>query len=616
MAANGGAERSAVETSRPAYGEAVIDVYHRREPWFSECSTHQFMNYVEATRSLAVLTSFRSDAMRFFKHITGVEPDRTPNITSRRRSYFLSLTFPNLVEALPHLEKMSEGVDAIEVRADLLRAAGATEPKGYYIPAVSYVADQVAALRRATPLPLVYTVRTMSQGGAFPDNAPDEVYKLLALALRMGIAYIDIEVTLPAQYISELHSRKGFSQFIASWHDWNGDMKWDSPIAKEKCEIAHKTGDIVKIVGKAGKIQDNFTLYDFVAKYTDKLDAKPIIAINMGPEGQMSRILNHTLTPVTHRLLPFQAAPGQLPFTRIQTALNTLGLLPSLRFFLFGRPIKHSMSPALHNTGFEVLGLPHTYQLFETESVNDEIGALLSATDFGGASVTIPYKIEVMPLLGELTAAAKSIGAVNTIIPVSTDAGRKLVGDNTDWIGIYKSILSLLPMEPIRAGLVIGAGGTARAAVYALSQLGAKYIYVYNRTKVKALELSRTFPAAPVFVIDRLGEWPAGSPPPNAIIGTIPADATTLAAGGNGLHLTPELFEYKIRPAVVVDMAYRPAETPLLRLAKATGSNWVTVPGIEVLLEQGYAQFEVWTGRKFPYSSVAPVVRERYYATE
>jgi pentafunctional AROM polypeptide len=314
-------------------------------------------------------------------------------------------------------------------------------------------------------------------------------------------------------------------------------------------------------------------------------------------------------------MLPVKAAPGQLSFKEIQTALNLLGLLPPRQFFLLGNPIKHSMSPTLHNTGFELLGLPHHYQIFETETVNDEIKALLVAPNFGGASVTIPYKLEIIPLLDELTPAAKTMGAVNTIVPLLTKAGRKLIGDNTDWIGVHQSVISFLPTNPIHAGLVIGAGGTARAAIYALNQLGAKYIYLFNRTKAKALVLAQLFPNVTVNVLDRLTEWPVGLPPPNVIIGTVPSDATTLIEGEDGLYLTPSLYEYKDGPAVVVDMAYKPPETPLLTLAKAASSNWATVSGIEVLLEQGFVQFELWTGRRCPRPEVARRVRERYYDT-
>ncbi|PPQ73515.1 hypothetical protein CVT26_010337, partial [Gymnopilus dilepis] len=398
---------------------------------------------------------------------------------------------------------------------------------------------------------------------------------------------------------------------------------------REKYDLAAKVGDVVKIVGKAGGIRDNFALYDFVEGVKKQGNKKPIIAINMGIEGQMSRVLNSTFSPVSHPLLPNKAAPGQLSFKQIQQALHLIGLLPSRTFYLFGNPIQHSMSPTLHNTAFEILGLPHKYELLETREVGEEIKLAITAPDFGGASVTIPFKLDVIPLLDRLTPAAEAIGAVNTIVP---QAGSVLVGDNTDWIGIRNVINNKLGSRlgpgsgsghgAIHAALVIGAGGTARAAIYALQALKADVIYLYNRTRSKAEELASLFPDANVKVIGQLADWAGqGITPPSVIVSTVPASATTTedeeaehGAGAGAIVLSRALFEYHLGWGVVVDMAYRPAETPLIRLAKGVGRHWKVVPGLEVLLEQGYEQFRLWTGRTCPKSLVARKVWDRYNA--
>lgn len=600
-----------VEAARPAYGEPIDNVFRRREPWFAECCSHEFVNHVGDTP--AAKQGTRNEVTRFFRHVTGQQPNLAQNVTPGQRSYFLALTYPDVTQALHQIEQLSEGVDALELRVDLLRTQKDYESPGPYIPSKAYVSDQIAALRSVTSLPLVFTVRTVSQGGSFPDTAFDEAFGLLDLALRLGVEYVDVEITLPEKRVQELISRKGTSQIIASFHDWSGKMRWNSLLVKEKYEIAHKLGDIVKIVGKANTIQDNFHLFEFVTKVNSQPKAKPIIAINMGIEGQMSRILNTTFSPVTHSLLPFKAAPGQLTFKQIQEALNLLGLLPARRFFLFGNPIAYSMSPTLHNTGFEVLGLPHTYELLETAEVGEEIKATITAPDFGGASVTIPYKLDVIPLLDQLSPAAEAIGAVNTIIPLSTStSGRcwQLYGDNSDWLGIRDSISAHVPSA--HAALVIGAGGTARAAIYALQALNTETIYLYNRTTSKAQSLAVAFPDARIQVLDAIEQWPAGVAPPSVIVSTVPSSAMTLATDNNILPLSSRLFEYRDGPAVVIDMAYKPAETPLLKLAKEAGGNWATVPGLDVLLAQGFVQFEKWTGRSCPKNIVTTRVRSKY----
>lgn len=594
------------ETARPAYGEPVFEVYKRREPWFAECANYDFINNPEFAHGEAT----NAEVSRFFKHITG-QPNVAQNVASGKRSYFLSLTYPDVTPALRHIPDLTTGVDAVELRVDLLRAPDALGT----IPPRAYVAAQVSELRRVTSLPIVFTVRTVAQGGAFPDNAERDAFELLGLALRLAVEYIDVEICASEKLITQLASRKGFSQIVASWHDWSGKMKWNEDVIKSKYAIASRLGDIIKIVGKANTLQDNFALYDFVAKAGAQPGAKPIIAINMGVAGQMSRILNATLSPVTHPLLPSKAAPGQLSFAQIQKALNLLGQLPARRYFLFGNPIAHSMSPTLHNTGFEVLGLPHTYELLETTDVGEEIKATLAAPDFGGASVTIPFKLDVIPLLDKLSPAAEAIGAVNTIVPVIEGETHILYGDNTDWLGIRESIRSRAPsIGAPAAALVIGAGGTARAAIFALQSLGAQRIYLFNRTASKAQALVDAFPNAPVKLIETLDVWPAEGPAPTVIVSTVPANATTTDDTSTGAVLLPLALFNSTANGVVVDMAYKPAETPLLKLAKSAAPTWARVMGVEVLLEQGYVQFETWTGRRCPKHVVAKSVLEKYFA--
>ncbi|EPQ51509.1 Pentafunctional AroM protein [Gloeophyllum trabeum ATCC 11539] len=623
------------ETSRPAYGEPVTDVFRRREPWFLECSNYEFVNYTGVLTSpnghadtaggvangedyLAgkPLSSVRDEVARFFGHITGQKPNLASNLAKDTRSYFLSLTYPDVTPSLPHIEELTTGVDAVELRVDLLRSPKDIGGFTTYVPPAAYVAEQLAALRRKTTLPIVFTVRTASQGGSFPDGDEKAAFELFNLAVRTGIEYIDVEISWSEKRIKDLSARKGHSQIIASWHDWSGKMKWNSAEVKEKYDTAARLGDIVKIVGKANSLEDNFTLYEFVSKMRAAADSKPFIAINMGVEGQMSRILNSSFSPVTHPLLPSRAAPGQLSFVQIQTALHLIGQLPARRFFIFGNPIAHSMSPTLHNSGFEALGLPYKYEIFETSEVGEEIRAAIASPDFGGASVTIPFKLDIIPLLDALSPEAEAIGAVNTIIPQTKNGSHMLYGDNTDWIGIRESILSRLPssIKKPEAALIIGAGGTSRAAIYALQNLGVARIYLFNRTRSSAQALVDAFPNAHIELVDELGKWPDDGPAPSVIISTVPASATSVESSSEGLYLPSAIFAPE--GGVVIDMAYKPAMTPLLTLAASTpsGKKWNAVKGVEVLLEQGYRQFELWTGRRCPRKVVAQKVWEKYNA--
>ncbi|KZT54243.1 putative ARO1-Pentafunctional AROM polypeptide [Calocera cornea HHB12733] len=625
------------ETSRPAYGEAIEDVFRRRQPWYAEVSSHEFISHTGTLQQsiqvskkstsdghaddiangrtvhtiLPTSSGVQAEVKRYFEHITGLRPNLAPNVQPGKRSYFLSLTFPDLTPALPLMDLLTIGVDALEVRADLLSMSGfpVTTPS---VPPRAYVATQVTAIRQRTGLPIVFTLRTTSQGGMFPDGAQTEAMELFDLALRLGCEYIDLETSWPEERIRELHSRKGYSQVIASWHDWSGRMKWLGSEVSQKYKLAAELGDIVKIVGTAGDIGDNIDLLLFV-RSLGKTPRKPFLAINMGEQGKMSRILNSTFSPVTHPLLPSRAAPGQLSFAEIQEALHLVGLLPKQQFYLFGTPISHSMSPTIHNTAFATLGLPHHYDLLETESVDDKVKAAIAASDFGGASITIPHKLAVIPLLDGLSEEAQTIGAVNTIVPRKrADGTRELWGDNTDWAAIHHMVASNLKgVSPASAkGLVIGAGGTSRAALYALHRAGIGAIYLYNRTASSAKTVVASFPATyNIHVLDNLDVLPLG--PPTVIISTIPASATTSDSHThNALFLPASIFAAP--QGVVIDMAYKPSATPLLKLARAVNASWVVVTGLSVLLEQGYRQFEIWTGRRAPRSIVEKEVLAKY----
>jgi len=600
------------ETARPAYGEPIEDVCNRRAPWYAEVCNYEFSNNSNSGPDPKTVAQ---EVSRFFKHVTGQNPNHAPNLAHGKRSYFLSLTFPDINLALPHIDEITAGVDALELRVDLLRDQDSFDKIGSYIPSKAYVASQLAALRLVTSLPIVFTVRTVSQGGSFPDTAEAEAFDLFDLAVRAGVEYIDVEISWSAKRISGLISKKGQTKVIASWHDWSGKLAWDGTEVRQKYQDADKFGDIIKIVGKANTLEDNFTLHSFVKKATSTPGSKPVLAINMGVAGQMSRILNSTFSPVTHPLLPNKAAPGQLSFKEIQAALSLIGQLPPQKYYLFGTPISHSMSPTIHNTGFENLGLPHKYELLETKAVDEQIKATITAPEFGGASVTIPFKLDVIPLLDSLSPEAKTIGAVNTIIPITKpDGSRTLHGDNTDWRGIREAILSRLPTRVTQtdAGLIIGAGGTSRAAIHALQSLGTKKIYLFNRTRSSAQALVDAFPDAKIELVENLGSW-TGSPP-TIVISTVPASATATEQDVTGAVYLPESV-FEAHSGIVMDMAYKPAETPLLSLAKTVGKGWQTVRGVEVLLEQGYVQFELWTGRRAPKKIVAETVLRKYQSS-
>ncbi|GJN89461.1 hypothetical protein Rhopal_002447-T1 [Rhodotorula paludigena] len=221
----------------------------------------------------------------------------------------------------------------------------------------------------------------------------------------------------------------------------------------------------------------------------------------------------------------------------------------------------------------------------------------------------MPHKLKIREFLDGVTPVAELLGAVNTVIPVEQSNGSiSLLGDNTDWIGLRDQVMaSIEPNSPLqgKSGLVLGAGGAGRAAVYAMHQLGISPIYLYNRTTSRAEEIRSEFPADyGIQVLSSLDSRTLVDNAPTVVIGTLPASVTSTKAAPNknGVFIPRQCVE---QAKVVIDMAYLPRETPLIRLAHAMtadrpDSAIVVGTGLDVLLQQGFEQFRLWTGLEAP----------------
>ncbi len=600
--------------SRPALGEPIQDIFARRQPWFVECSNYEYLNYtgLAGQTNLAASKGSTQEVIRFFRFISGVDLNK-PTLSRSLPTAFLSLTQPDLGPVLNVIDDLTIGADAVELRVDLLSPTGIS-PKSPAVPPEAFVALQLAGLRHHTGLPIVFTIRTKAQGGYFPDDSAEAYERLLALGRRAACEYLDIEVDMPDSVLSNAADRRGNSTLIGSWHDWSGEFAWNSQKVTQKFAACAAVGDVIKLVGTARAPSDNTALAQFVERMADKTD-KPILAINMGQAGQVTRVLNPILTPITHPALPTAAAPGQMSAVQINQARHLLGILPAKQFYLFGTPISASLSPIIHNTGFTLLGLPHLYSLHETEQVDDSIEAVMRLPNFGGASVTIPHKLSIMSHLNDVSEDARIIGAVNTVIPVEGPAGRTLYGDNSDWRAILLLARSGLPnkfvIDEATTGLVIGAGGTCRAAIYALHKLGLSTIYLYNRTSANAETVKGAFPSIyNIICVDGLQSFPGQ--PPTVIVSTVPGSSLNMESKGEGLLITPELLSSPYG-GVAIDMAYRPNITALLQLVKEhEGKPWTAVSGVEILLEQAFVQFERWTGKRAPKGGMQKAAWAKY----
>ncbi|KAJ1658541.1 3-dehydroquinate dehydratase (3-dehydroquinase) [Dispira simplex] len=622
------------DETRPAYGEDIRGVWERRLPHYRALATYEFPIYLPLSSLGALDTTkwayVQRDFVQFLSTIDG-----SAGILQRNASlpeFFVSLTLPDVQVAHDRLLRIVEGAGAVELRVDLLQQY--PDQPAEALP-LEYIAQQIGCLRHHLPakFPIIYTVRTQSQGGRFPDDQVSKYWELLHKGVQWGCEYIDVEVTRnqPLQDVAlQIFMRhKGHAKVIASWHDPQGKVPWQSETMEQKYRAAESFGDIIKLVSSAHTFEDNAALQSFTRAHgcggaNSEGKYKPLIALNMGPRGQQSRVMCPYLTPVTHSELPGKAAPGQLSIAEINQARALLGMTGPQKYYLLGTPIAHSMSPLLHNTGFRTLGLPHHYFLAET----DNPGTLLEllkrdGPSFGGASVTIPLKETVMPYLSHLTPEAKSIGAVNTVWVEPCSNGSttpSLWGDNTDWKGIVDCVTRAKESQTVSnttydqsktVALVLGAGGTAKAALFALYNMRFAKVYLFNRTPSRAQELKDTLPYdLNVQVVDSLTTPELVANPPQLIISTVPATNFTLDIPASlfaGQHQTVGQTEVL---GIALDMAYKPYRTPLLEAAEKHG--WATVPGVEVLIDQGLHQFRRWTGLPAPAKVMRTTVLKAY----
>jgi shikimate dehydrogenase len=246
---------------------------------------------------------------------------------------------------------------------------------------------------------------------------------------------------------------------------------------------------------------------------------------------------------------------------------------------IFGNPIAHSLSPQMHNAAFNHLGLNLAFLAFKANKAA-EAAVAIRTLGLRGASITIPHKEAIMEHLDEVDDVGQAIGAVNTVV---AREGR-LLGSNTDWLGVVRALEQVTELGGKRC-LVLGAGGAARAAIFGLQNRGAEACLTnrnQERGRSLAAEMNCTFV-----------EWQSWDRfEIELLINATPVGMS--ATRDQSLISAQQLKE----SMVVLDMVYRPLETRLLKDAAVAGS--ICVSGLEMLLHQGVAQFEIWTGQKAP----------------
>jgi len=268
-------------------------------------------------------------------------------------------------------------------------------------------------------------------------------------------------------------------------------------------------------------------------------------------------------------------------------------MVKSISLGITGHPIGHSLSPLMHETAALSLGIDLSYKAFDIEP--DKLKGFidrLRAKGIDGLNVTVPHKVAVMEFMDEISGEALRIGAVNTI--VNNDG--KLTGYNTDGYGLVTSIEANAGVQIADKKIfVYGAGGAARAVCRAVYDHDCSRLTIANRTEAKAVEIANGLNSSNADVT-AIG---LGSNKLVDSIKTADIIINTTSMGMEGAAPEPPLgIEGVCKGQLVVDIVYRPLDTPLLKKAKALGAG--TLDGLWMLIHQGARSFGLWTGEKFP----------------
>ncbi|ORY56199.1 type I 3-dehydroquinase-domain-containing protein [Leucosporidium creatinivorum] len=514
--------------------EGYRAVWERRAAWYEECSnlTLVALSPSPSVHPSLVLKRAEISLQRFLGALLGSPSPSSPPFDlsnmSRRSTALVIVGDDPILRSAKLLEVASRGVDALEIRVDTLagchstptkhspssasqppdaptvttsRAASPTQVAGN--PDPFFVSLRVGALRQNSPLPLLYTVQTFGQGGCFTGSRDDYI-RLVEHGFRLACDFVDVELGLEDDEIELLmQSKSRGSRTIMSW-------RWDSPVAWNSAEVgavyerAVRLGaDIVRLEQPASSPASSFELA-LLQDRLAKTAGVPLIGINTGATGQMSRIFNRLLTPVSHPSLAEAASlarEGVHSFAELQQALKLTGLHSPRTIYDLAATERMSCwvgdAPSVGSSNERLqdaiasLALPF---LFTRRPSSTYLPSLIEQGDFGGALLPPRVDLAAYPSHIPLSLAASTIGYADTLVPSSTPSipfdepapsgpPSPPTLDNLRSLALQHLLRShLSPANAVgrhSSAVVIDAYGQAgREALFALSQLGVRKIFV------------------------------------------------------------------------------------------------------------------------------------------
>ncbi len=430
---------------------------------------------------------------------------------------------------------------------------------------------------------VIATCRRAVNGGKFRGSVAAQLSVLLKAA-DSGFQLVDLELqsvkTLKPQELQELNNRVGL---IISYHNFRNSKKLEEPFE----EMSKYPADFYKVVSTATNLYDNVVMMKFLEANSGK---REMVGLCMGEQGIISRVLGVRAGSV----FTFGAAsrgeetaPGQATAIELRDTYRIESVDAATQVYgVAGDPVEHSLSPVMMNAAFRREAVNAVYLALHAKSLKDLL-ACVQNIPIRGLSITMPYKQEMVEELENSDPLTRQIGACNTVVR-SLDG--KLYGFNTDVAGVLVPLEQRLHLAGARV-LLIGAGGVARAAAFGLKSKGAE-VFITNRTQEKAQTLARQTK------VKYLKRVEVAKQSFDVIINATPV--------GMGNHKQSPLEEKELNTKYVFDLVYLPAETRLVKMARAKGLQ--IIPGLEMFVQQGARQFEIWTGKPAPIAEMAYVV--------
>jgi len=436
-------------------------------------------------------------------------------------------------------------------------------------------AEAIAAFLADFPeCTVLATCRRQGNHGKYAGT-PQEQLSVLSAAVRCGAQVFDVEIETAEIATAEVAKLRLEAQLCLSYHNYESTPQMDRVLKRLRAIPA----DMYKLVTTARKPSDAWRVLAL-----NKADPKlPAVFLAMGEHGLATRVL----APAYGSLFTYAApgngsptAPGQVTAQELRHLYRADRLTRAAKIYgVIADPVRHSISPAVHNRAFQAKRLDAVYLPFLVASkLLPDFFVFAERMSVAGFSVTIPHKRSIVRMLDQVDPLAKRIGAVNTVYK---KAG-KWRGANTDVAGI------LIPLEkhlrlPKAEVLIVGYGGAARGAAIALRDARAR-ISITGRDMARARLLANVCDGEALTAEQALAKK-----------FDVLVHATPL---GMFPHPEESFFEHEIPAGIVFDMVYNPRETRLLKLAREQGK--ITIPGIEMFIEQAVKQFELWTGEAAP----------------